>query len=175
MSKPRVRAPRSGSLGGGSEHPQVGTAPANRTAQIRTASAIVPTIPSHSLYGAVSGIPLSNVSRIATPHSTTLVLGPRLFVVGQSGDNYGPSDAFSKKARGVASRSQKRSRRLRYAAENCVHSWSGNVPSARSDAVVGAAAGKLWTTVNTSQPIDHPQPHPAMQLEIGAPGTCPPC
>src|SRR5262245_40302110 len=35
--------------------------------QIRTASAIVPTIPSHSLWGAVSRIPLSNISRIATP------------------------------------------------------------------------------------------------------------
>jgi hypothetical protein len=31
------------------KHPQVGTAPANRTAQIRTATAIVPTSPSHSL------------------------------------------------------------------------------------------------------------------------------
>ena len=49
------------------EHPQTGTPAANRTAQIRTATAIVPTNPSHSLYGAVSGIPPSNVSRIATP------------------------------------------------------------------------------------------------------------
>ena len=49
------------------KHPQTGTPAANRTAQIRTATAIVPTNPSHSLYGAVSGIPPSNVSRIATP------------------------------------------------------------------------------------------------------------
>src|SRR6516162_4130298 len=47
--------------------------------------------------------------------------------MGKCGDNYGPSDASSKKARGVAFRSQKQSRRLRYAAaarSGLCHLWS---------------------------------------------------
>ena len=96
MSKPRaakVRAPRSGSLGGGPEHPQVGTAPANRTAQIRTASAILPTESEPLLAGRRVGDPLSNVSRIATPHSTTLVLSSRLFVKGEATPAVRPIDS----------------------------------------------------------------------------------
>ena len=40
---------RTGSTAPAACYPQVGTAPANRTAQISTATAIAPTIPSHSL------------------------------------------------------------------------------------------------------------------------------
>ena len=63
----------------------------------------------------------------ASPHShlTTFVLGP---VCGKSVTKYGPSDASSKKARGVAFRSQKRSRRLRYAA--CCRAAKATTPSA---------------------------------------------
>jgi hypothetical protein len=39
----------------------------NRTAQTRTATTMEPTIASHSVYGAVSGVSFPNVSRIAPP------------------------------------------------------------------------------------------------------------
>ena len=48
------------------------------------AAIIEPTIPSHSLYGEVSGIPLSNFSRMASPltSAASCVRGP---VVGENG------------------------------------------------------------------------------------------
>src|SRR5262249_60810745 len=49
------------------EAPQVRMPFENRTAQTPTATTMEPTIASHSVYGAVSGISFPNDSRIASP------------------------------------------------------------------------------------------------------------
>src|SRR6516162_4088799 len=48
----------------------------NRTAQTRTATTMEPTSPSHSVYGAVSGISFPTDSRIAAPTSTLSLPSP---------------------------------------------------------------------------------------------------
>src|SRR6516162_559260 len=48
----------------------------NRTAQTRTATTMEPTIASHSVYGAVSGISFPTDSRIAAPTSTLSLPSP---------------------------------------------------------------------------------------------------
>jgi hypothetical protein len=52
---------------------QVKRPPANKTAQMAIAAIIEPTMPSHSLYGDVSGILLSNLLRMASPISHLLL------------------------------------------------------------------------------------------------------
>src|SRR5262245_65593059 len=69
-----------------------------------------PTTPSHSLYGAVSGIPNSGRSRIASPHYDRcfvhLPCPTRRFVAQEVGDNCGGSPQSCEKSLGVAFRPQ---------------------------------------------------------------------
>ena len=93
------------------EDSQVRTPFENRTAQTRTATTMEPTIASHSVYGAVSGISLPNNSRIAPPIRTSLCHLPvRGCFVQKNWDNCGAwGTQTSKKSSSVAFRSQERS------------------------------------------------------------------
>jgi hypothetical protein len=64
------------SQGAQAENSQVRMPFENRTAQTRTATTMEPTIASHSVYGAVSGISFPNDSRIAAPTSTLSLPSP---------------------------------------------------------------------------------------------------
>src|SRR5262249_45370992 len=86
---------------------QIRTLPPNRNAQITTAASMVPTIPSHSLYGAVSGILLPKRSRMTSLLVCAALLSPCPVVRENLGGNYEQSAERFEKRRSVAFRSQK--------------------------------------------------------------------
>src|SRR4029453_3901227 len=76
----------------------------------RAATNMEPTTPSHSLYGAVSGIPNSGCSRIAPPPLRSLLCASPVpdhpLVAEEGGDNLGGSPQSAEKSLGVAFRPQ---------------------------------------------------------------------